>query len=94
MAQLKAAEEEKARLESLIAAEETTRSLADDVQDRMYDFLDTVKVDDRFGFYMRRRFYKVKRLAARETLTAFVDLLEHNSSSSDTKISSKASKNK
>lgn len=53
-------------------------SLSEDVQDRMYDFLDSVKVDDRFGFFMRRRFYKTKRLGARETLTAFMDLLDHD----------------
>lgn len=51
-------------------------SLSEEVQDRVYDFLDSIKVDDRFGFYMRRRFYKIKREQAKDTLSALLELVE------------------
>jgi len=51
-------------------------SLSEGVQDRMYDFLDSIKLDDRFGFYMRRRFYKAKRVGAKRTLKALAELVE------------------
>jgi hypothetical protein len=51
-------------------------SLSEPVQDRMYDFLDSIHVDDRLGFYMRRRFYKSKREGGRAILTAMAELVE------------------
>lgn len=53
-------------------------SLSEATQDRIYDFLDTIRVDDRLGFFMRRRFYKAKRLQSRETLAALVDLVDQS----------------
>jgi hypothetical protein len=51
-------------------------SLSEGVQDRMYDFLDSIRLDDRFGFYMRRRFYKARRTSAKRTLKALAELVE------------------
>lgn len=50
-------------------------SLTEAVQDRMYDFLDAIKLDDRFGFFMRRRLYKVRRVQAKRTLDVVLDLV-------------------
>ena len=50
-------------------------SLSEDVQNRLYDFLDSVKIDDRLGFYMRRRYYRSKRIAAHDTLSALAELV-------------------
>ncbi len=41
-------------------------SLGEQTQDRIYDFLDKVKVDDFFGFYMRRTYYKTKGVQSRK----------------------------
>ena len=48
-------------------------SLNEQVQDRVYDFLDGLSVDDRFGFFMRRQHYKARRHAAKSSLSALLE---------------------
>lgn len=51
-------------------------SLPDTVRDRFYDFLDHLKVDDVFSNYIRRQYYKSKRLAAKSTLETFLSYIQ------------------
>ncbi len=72
-------------------------SLSENVQDRLYDFLDSIKLDDEFALVMRRRFYQTKRTGARETLEALVDLVamdEPEHKPEPKKIDGKKKKNK